>query len=269
MEMPSKVFGPTDSVSDTYTQIGNTYNMPPQEEQKQVSKWYIYQLLIAKGNVVNAKENSGHVVVETTNRSYQFAYGNGIGGATNSHTSCAEMIECAIPVLPNSQVKIYVLDAQVAKDVTVSMQFSSRDLCVIGKLKPNPDNFRTLAGGGISANADTAADTEESFTVNSKLIRATLQPEINGRIYQIRVAGTGVVDAKAGSGKISVLVPSQAGPYEYAIGNGAGGATLGGVGYTDVINIPEGIPVSVNSTIDIKITTAEVMKTPTVSCNYW
>lgn len=268
--MPSKVFGPTDSVADTLTQVGSTYALPPTENNRPVSKWFIYKLTVGKGNVVNAAQACGHIVLETTERSYHFAYGNGSGGATNNgQNGPAEPIECAIPAAPNSNIKVYVLDATVAKDVTVSVSFAATDFCIIGKLKAQPSTFKTLAAGGVSANGNTAADTEESFTVSSKLTKATLQAEATGRIYQIRIAGTGVVDAKAGSGLIKVNVPGVAGPYEYAFGNGPGGATLGGPQWADVIDIPEGIPVTVNSTVDVKITTAEIMLSPMISLSYW
>lgn len=260
--MPSKVFGPTDSVADTLTQVGSTYQMPPGD-------WTIYQLKVGKGCVTNAKSCSGNIMVETVNRSYFFAYGNGIGGATNSHNIAAEPIDCAILAPGNTSIKIYVLDADASKDVTVSAAFAGPQFAVVGLLKANPATFRTLAAGGVGGSGDTAADTEESMTSQSKLTRSSLQPEINGRIYQIRFAGTGVVDAKANSALIKIFVPGEAGPYEYAVGNGPGGATLGGPAFADVINIPDGIPVKTNATIDVKITSAEIMKSPVISLSYW
>lgn len=250
--MPSKVFGPTDSVADTLTQVGSTYQMPPGD-------WLIHTITVSKGNVVNAKSNSGHIHIETVERSYDFAYGGGIGGATNSHTGPAEKIAAAIHAKGNTNVSVYVLDADAAKDVTVALQFRSG----------GGNNFRTMAAGGVSGSGDTAADTEESMTVSSKLTRASLQPAVSGRIYQIRFAGTGVVDAKANAAKLDILIPDDKGPYEYTVGNGAGGATLGGVAHADVIDIPDGIPVKENSTIDIKITSAEIIKSPVISLSYW
>ncbi len=261
--MPSKIFGPTDSVADTLTQVGSTYQMPP-------GNWTIYCAYVGKGNVVNGKINAGHIHIETVKRSYDFAYGNGGGGATNNaQNGPAEKIDMAVPAPGNTNVKVYVLDADAAKNVTVSLSFAEQNLAVIGNLRPNPETFKTLAAGGVSANADTAAATEESFTVSAKLLRATLAAETAGKIYQIRFAGSGVVDAKAGSGLIKVFVPGVANPYEYAVGNGPGGATLGGPQAADIINIPEGIPVTANATVDVKITTAEIMKSPTISLSYW
>lgn len=264
--MPSHVFGPTDSVADTRTIVGSAFTIPVMDK----GMWYAYQLVVAKGNVVNAKECAGIIEVVTQDRNYQFAYGNGIGGATNGNNAAAEIIQCAIPIRPNTDVKVYVLDATVAKDVTVSIQYSANpSFCVVGKLLANPTNFRTLIGGGISANADTAADTEEAFTVSSKLERGTLTPEIDGRIYQVRYAGAGVVDAKANSAKIIFYIPNVSDPYEYAVGNGPGGATSSGPAPADVIDIPEGIPVQSKSTVVPKITSAEVVKTPVISMSYW
>lgn len=261
--MPSKVFGPTDSVADTLTQVGSTYQLPPGD-------WTIYKLLVAKGNVVNGKVNSGDILVKTVNRSYFFAYGNGGGGATNNAQSGpAEPIECAIPAPGNTSVSVYVLDQDAAKNVTVAAQFGPAGVAVVGMLKANPATFRTLAAGGVGANGNTAAATEESMTAQPKLTGSNLQPELSGKIYQIRFAGTGVTDAKASTGMIKIFVPGQSGPYEYAVGNGPGGATLGGPQWGDCINIPEGIPVSANATIDVKITSAEIMLSPVVSLSYW
>lgn len=260
--MPSKVFGPTDSVADTLTQVGTTYQMPPGD-------WVIYKLTVGKGNVVNGTTNSGNIMVETVNRSYFFAYGNGQGGATNGHNVKAEQIECAIAAPGNTSIKVYVLDGQAAKNVTVAASFGGAGVALVGLLKANPQTFRTMAAGGIGGSGDTVAATEESMTSQPKLTRSSLQPEINGKIYQIRFAGTGIVDAKANSAVIKLFIPGKSGPYEYAVGNGPGGATLGGAASADVIDIPEGIPVETNATIDVKITSAEVMKSPVISLSYW
>ena len=192
-----------------------------------------------------------------------------MGGATNSHSGPAEPIDMAIPVAGNTAVKVYVLDADVAKDVTVNLQWAPSNVAVVATMRPNPTTFRTLAAGGVSANGDTVADTEESFTSSAKLLRASLTPEFAGKIYQIRIAGTGIVDAKAASGLIKIFVAGEGDPYEYAFGSGPAGATLGGPSWADVINIPEGIPVKANSAIDVKVTTAEVMKSPVISLIYW
>lgn len=252
--MPSKIFGPTDSVADTLTQIGSAYQV--------TIAAMIYAIRIGKGNVVNAAGNAGFVHIETSERSYDFAYGNGSGGATNSNNTAAEVIECAINVEKNTNISVYVLDATAAKDVTVSVQY---------KEGGGSNSFRTMAAGGVSANGDLAADTEESFSVSSKLLRASLTPAVNGKIRQIRYAGSGVVDAKANSALIKILVPNVSGPFEFAVGSGAGGAATSSASPADVINFPEGdgIPVAANAVIDIKITSAEIVKFPHISLSYW
>lgn len=253
--MPSKVFGPTDSVADTLTQIGSTYQMIGKD-------CTIYRIRVGFGNVVNAKSCSGHVHIVTTERTYDFAFGNGSGGATNASNFPAEPIDCFIKAPANQNVQAFVLQADASKDVTVSLQFKEG---VDGRC----NTFRTLAAGGVSANADTAADTEEGFTCSAKLIGASLQPATNGKIYQIRYAGTGVVDAKANTAKITLSIPNVAGPWEYALGSGPGGATLGCPAWADVIDIPEGIPITAAGTITVNITSAEIVKSPVISFSYW
>lgn len=263
--MGSKVFGPTDSVADTLTALAPTtgYQMPPYNS-------IIYRINVAKGNVVNAKELSGHIVVKTTTKSYYFAQGMGNGGATNAGVQSSDHIDCCIPVKGNTMVYVSILDTEIAKDVTVSLQFAESNVAVIGNLRPNPDNFYTMAAGGTSGSGDTVADTEESITASAKLTGANLIPESESRIYQIRLAYGGVVDAKAGSGKIEIIVPKEAGPFEFAVGGGAGGAaTSQSYPQCEVIDIPDGIPVHPNSAIDVKITTAEAANTPCISLSCW
>jgi hypothetical protein len=253
--MPAKVFGPTDSVAVTLTQIGSTYQASPGD-------WSIYRIRIGFGNVVNAKTCSGHLHIETVERTYDFAFGNGLGGATNATSGPAEEINLepkGIHVPGNSSVKAYVIQTYASKNVTVGIQF-----------RPGGANeFRTLAGGGADANADTAAATEEAFTTSAKLTGSSFQPAKNGRIYRIRFAGAGIIDAKANVAKIVVNVPGVAGPYEYVVGSGPGGATLGNNNPADVIEIPEGIPVSAQGTILVNITSAEIMISPVISLEYW
>lgn len=253
--MPSKVLGPTDSLATTLTQIGVTYQFPPGD-------WNIYRIRIAYGNVVNAKTCAGHLHIETSLRSYDFAFGNGLGGATNSSNAPAEEINlepASIHVPGNSSVKAYVLQTYASKNVMVCLQFRSG----AGK------EFRTLAGGGADANGDTAAATEEAFTTSAKLIGSSFQPAAAGKIYRIRFAGAGIIDAKANCAKIVVNVPGQAGPYEFAVGSGPGGATLGHPAPADVIEIPDGIPVKSEGTILVNITSAEIMISPVISLEYW
>lgn len=233
----SKVFGPTDSVAGTLTQVGSTYIIKP-------GSWVINKIIVGKGNVVNAKECAGKITITVagTDGTYIYAYGNGAGGATNSGNGPAEPIECEISAKGGSEVKVYVTDAEIAKDVTVSLEFKSGG----GRV----DSYAT---GG--AGSDTTADTELALTA--------IKPTKPGSIKQIRIAGSGVVDAKAGSGKLILDVPGLDGPFEYAFGNGPGGATLSGPAWADVFNVD--IPVTENTSITPKVTTAEIMLSVTVS----
>jgi len=199
---------------------------------------------------VNAKECSGIIDVEVggVDGTFQYAYGNGAGGATNSSNMAAEPIECRIPAPSGATLKIYVTDAENAKDVTVSTEFWSG----IQRM----DSYE--AGG---AGSDTTADTE--LTVGT--ITVVSKP---GRIKQIRFAGSGVVDAKAGSGKLVIDVPGNGLPQEFAVGNGPGGATLSGPAWADVFDVDIGVGtaiIPVNTVITVKLTTAEVMLSATCS----
>jgi len=238
----SKSFGPTDSVAGTKTTVGTADALLDRDVT-------IYKIRVGKGNVVNAKECAGVITVEAKglDGTHQYAYGNGSGGATNSAQNiAAEEIDCSIPISGNSIVTVSVTDAEAAKDVEVSLQF---------KEGRGPD-VRSYAVGG--AGQDTTADT---------LLALTTAPvmEKGGLIKEIRFAGSGVVDAKAGSGRLELKIPGLSGPFEWAVGNGPGGATLGGAAHADVINLPNGIPVAKNVTVTINITTAEVMLSATCS----
>jgi len=203
---------------------------------------------VGKGNVVNAKECAGTIEVEADglDGTHIYAYGNGAGGATNSGNMAAEPIDCSIPITGNSKVTVSVKDAEVAKDVTVSVEFSPG----LGR------NVRSYAVGG--AGQDTTADTELALTTSPVM-------EVGGTIREIRFAGSGVVDAKAASGKLYISVPGLSGPFEYAVGNGPGGATLSGAAWADVIDLPHGIPVGKNVTVSISLTSAEIVLSATCS----
>lgn len=236
----SKAFGPTDSTTASVkTTIGSTYLIPP-------GQYVIKKIRIGKGQVTNGEPCVGEVEIEVTRvpGTFQYAYGNGSGGATNSGTNGpAEQIECSIPAPGGSRLTVSVTDPDDAKDVTISLEFYTGS-------GPRVDSYGVGADG-----ADTAADT--LLAVGTVVIHRA------GRIKQIRVAGSGVTDAKAGTGILSIAVPGLPGPYEYAIGNGPGGATLGGPQHADVIDTD--IPVGLNVTVTINLTTAEIMVAPHVS----
>lgn len=226
----SKVFGPTDSVANTKTKVGETYYVRP-------GLYSAIKLTVGKGNVVNAKENAGKITVEVAgvNGPFEYAYGNGVGGATNSSNIAAEPIGCLIPLPGGAEVKVYVTDAEVAKNVIVCMSYVS-----------GSGHVRSYFTGG--AGVDATADTELAMT--------NIVPSVGGVIKQIRIAGSGIVDAKSASGKLVLTVPGQDGPFEYAFGNGPGGATLSMAAWADVYDELD-IPVTMNSQVSLKITTSE------------
>jgi hypothetical protein len=243
----SKVFGPTDSAADTLTKLAPTTGWLP------AKSYHCSKLRVGYGNVVNAKECSGFIHIDVSGVGYfAYAFGNGIGGASNSSNQAAEEIVCSIPIPQGSTVIISVLQAEVSKDVTVSLSLSEG----IGPTE------MTLAGGG--AGIDTSADTELTIAVNAKLSNIKLTPNRSGYIRQIRIAGSGAVDAKAGSAKLVLDVGSYAHPLEFAFGMGPGGATLGAPSPADVIN-NLAIPVQQNIPIVAKITSAEIILSVSIS----
>jgi len=234
----SKVFGPTDSVAGTKTAIGSTYVIPP-------GNYVINQLVVSKGNVVNAKECAGVVIIEITgvNGTYEYAYGNGTGGATNGGPGGpAEKIECRIAAPGGATITVSITDAEAATAALVQLDFYDGS----GRV----DSYST-GGAGI----DPGAATE--------LTVGTITVTKSGRIKQIRYACGQVVDAKSCSGKLVLLVPGIAGPFEYAVGNGASGATLGGAAFADVFDVD--IPVGENVVVTVKVTYTDAMVSSTIS----
>jgi len=235
----SKVFGPTDSVAGTKTTVGAAVSLRPEP-------CYIYRIRVGKGNVVNAKENAGVIEIEAPglDGTHKYAYGNGSGGATNNgQNQPAEKIDCGIPIAPNVLVTVSVKDAEAAKDVTVSLEFRTGS----GR------NIRSYAVGGAAVDS----------TADAALTVGTMTMELGGTIKQIRFAGSGIVDAKAASGKLMLEVPGLKGPFEYAVGNGPGGASLGGAADADVFDVE--IPVGPNVGVIAYLTSAEVVLSATVS----
>lgn len=236
----SKVFGPTDSVAATKTALAPTagYVIPP-------GTYTIRKLRVAKGNVVNAKECAGVITVEITgvDGTYKYAYGNGTGGATNGGPGIsAEPIECRIPAPGGATMTVSVTDAEVATAVLVSADFFDGN-----------ERIDSYSAGG--AGLDPAAATE--------LTVGTITVTKAGRIKQIRYACGQLVDAKSASGKLLVEVPGVAGPFEYAVGNGCSGATLGGAAWADVLDVD--IPVGTNVVVTFKVTYTDAMDSATVS----
>lgn len=236
----SKVFGPSaSSDASAEAQIGSDYTIMPGD-------YHIKQILIGKGLVSNAEPCAGKVYLKITgvDGTYEYAYGNGLGGATNTSNMAAEKIDCSIPAPGGSKLQVFVKDVDNAADVMVSLMFHR------GRGR-RIDSYCV----GVHSTYDTTADTEKDVGGGIVIDRA-------GRIVQIRFAGSGITDAKTGTGKLEISVPGDGMPHEFVVGNGPGGATLGMPADADVINIPGGIAVGKNVTVSILLTTAEVMIGP-------
>ena len=233
----SKAFGPTDSAAGTKTTVGSSVVIPPGQH-------VIKMLHVAKGNVVDAKENAGVITIEITgvDGTYEYAYGNGTGGATEAASKSAEKIECLISAPGGATLTVSVTDAEVATAVIVSLDFYTGS----GRV----DSYST-GGAGL----DPAAATE--------LTVGTITVTKAGRIKQIRYACGNIVVAKSVSGKLVLEVPGLAGPFEFAVGSGAGGDALGSGADADVIDVD--IPVGTNVIVTVKVTYTDAMDSATVS----
>lgn len=225
----SKGFGPTAAAAATETQVGSDYYMPP-------GSWYIYRLRVGLANVVNAKEVAGYVRVKVAGieGNYYYVVGHGAGGATNSNGMAAQSIECGINAKGGALVQVYVYNAEAIKDAVISLHFRGG----------GGNNIHTYKCGG--AGTDVTAGTEKTIgtmTIDQKA----------GMIKQIRFTGSGVVDALAETGILTLDVPGAENiPYEFAVGHGTAGATLSNNTHCDVINLPQGIPVKLNTVVTAK-----------------
>ena len=231
----SKVFGPTAA-----TAAGATIGSAAELLNVDVT---IYEIRVALANVVDAKEISGKIAITATglDGTHEYAFGGGQGGATNSGTMPAEVIKCSIPISANSKVTITGTAAETLADCTVSLGFTP------GRGR----NVRSYYVGG--AGQDTTADTNLALTTSPVM-------EEGGRIVNVRCCACGgVTDAKAGTAKLYIDVPGLSGPFEYAVGGGAGGAANAQNNIADNIDLPRGIPVKKNDTIAISITSAEIV----------
>jgi len=240
----SKAYGPTDSAAATKTAIGTAASLRPEA-------CTIKTIRIAKGNVTNAKECAGFITIDAPGLEgpHHYAYGNGVGGATDSQNIAAEEINCSIPIAPGAIITASITDGENAKDCIISLGFD----------KGRGRNAFSYVVGGPAI--DPSADTLEPLV--DYLTGVAVKMGKPGNIREIRVAGSGVTAAKANSSKLEILPPVIKGPWEYAIGNGPGGAATGGPSHADVIEC--NIPVKAGEVIVINATTTEDQLTYTVS----
>lgn len=236
----SKAFGPTVSTTGSAEkQIGSDYIVPPG------GPFHIEKIRIGKSSVTaGAEVRHGLVYIKCkgTDGTFEYAYGQGTGeDADASSQTPAEEIDCSIPVKSGGKLQCFVKDFVDAADVEISLMF------MLGAGR------KVQSYGAIGS--DTGADTEESMGTN--VIDET------GRIIQIRFVGAPIGDGESATAMIELIVPGHTGyPLEFAVGNGHGGDTIGHCSEADVIDIPGGIPVGKNVTIDMRITSADIMKAP-------
>lgn len=239
----SKCFGPTDSGAGAKTAIGSTYLIPP-DAQGSPQKLCIRKIHVAKGNVVDGKELAGVVIVEITGLggTYEYAYGNGVAAVASGNAGPNEEIDCRIPASSGGTITVSITDAEVATTCLVSLDFFDGSERV--------DSY-SAGGAGIDPAAATLKEIG-TITIN----RA-------GRIKQIRYACGNIVNAKSPAGKLVLVVPGQPGPYEFAVGLGAGGATIGGGGPADVFDVD--IPAGLNVIITCNVTYTDATDSATIS----
>lgn len=76
-----------------------------------------------------------------------------------------------------------------------------------------------------------------------------------GRIKKIRVSYAGVVDAKACTGYLELLMGSHSGPFRFPIGWGPGGATSTSMSHAEEIDVD--IECLANERVRIQVTLGE------------
>lgn len=224
----SHCFGPLAAAAAT-EQALTTYNMPPK------GPWNIYMIRVGYANVVNAKEVAGYLRIQVAGEDgdYYYVVGHGAGGATNSNGMAAQVIKCSINAENGAKVTASIYNAEAIKDAVISIHFRQ------GRGR----EVRTYKCGG--AGSDVTAGTE--LTIGTMSITKA------GVIRQIRFTGSGVVDALAETGKLTLDIPGSGKvPFEYAVGHGVAGATLSNNTHCDVIDLKYGIPVDKDTTITAK-----------------
>jgi len=245
MTQYSKVFGPTDSAADTKTTIGAVAALHPKAT-------CIKELYVAKGNVVDAKECAGFISIGAPGLDgpHHYAYGNGTGATSHGGGSIpAEKIDVSIPILAGALVTVSVTDAEVATAVVVELGFN---------LGSGRNVYSYVLGG---AGVDPAAVTLK--TLVDKITGVAVKMGKAGVIKEIRYACGQVVDAKSPSAKLVIKPPILKGPWEYAVGNGASGDTLGSASFADVRDVH--IPVDAGHVIVCEVTATDAMVSATLS----
>lgn len=238
----SHCFGPLAAAAGT-EQDFTTYNMPPK------GPWNIFELRVGFANVVNAKESAGYVRIQVDGElgDYYYVVGKGTGGATNAGAMPAQTIQCSINAESAAKVTASIYNGEAIKDAVVSIAFR----------KGRGREVRTYRCGG--AGTDVVAGTEKTIGTMPILKAGTLR--------QIRFTGSGIVDALAETGKLTLEIPGQGDvPHEWAVGHGASGAATTANQHCDVITLKHGIPLDKNITITAKFLNLVTTGAALLSC---
>lgn len=236
----SEAFGPTTSSSaSAEAQIGSDLIIQP-------GSYHIEQIRIGKGPVTGVEQYTGivYLKIKGVDGTFEYAYGRGISAAADYGSGGpAQIIPCSIPAPGSALLQVFVKDVVDCEGVTVSLMFHQG----LGR------RVQSYAVQG----SVTVAATEESM--------GTIVMTDAGRIIQARFVGNGNVDAKSQTAIFKIVVPGLSGPFHFAVGDGHAGDVAGNVAPVDVIDLPGGIPVGKNVTVDLRVKSVDVLMTPAAS----
>lgn len=217
-------------------------------------QYTIYRARVALAGIVNAKECAGFMIIQVSGgKTYGFAIGAGSTGATNSSAKPAEKVDMSIPIQGGQTVIVKILTAEVSNDQRVGLMYTEGT---------GPDCMTLMAGG---AGQDTTAGTELTLTVDSKYDPVNLTPYRDARIKQIRLAGSGIIDALAAGTRVKLSVPGLPDQFKFVMRSGASGAATAGAEVEDVITDLD-IPVKANSPISIRLLTTATTGQALLTC---
>lgn len=214
----------------------------------------IYRARVATAGIVNAKECAGVLVIDVSgDKRYSFAIGAGSTGATNSSGKPSEKVDMSIPVSTGQIVKVSILTAEVSNDQRVGLQYT----------EGSGPKCMTLCAGG--AGQDMTAGTELTLTVDTKYDPVNMTPYRDGTIKQIRLAGSGVVDALAAGVRVRLMIPGQPDQYKFIMRSGASGAATAAAEAEDTVDNLN-IPVKNGGTVSVKLLNTATTGQAMLSC---
>lgn len=217
----------------------------------------IYRARVSLANIVNAKEVAGQLIIQIAGQgggTWAFAIGAGTGAATNSSAVPAIEVDMSIPVNGGQTVIVKILTSEVSNDQRVGLMYTegSGPTCM------------TLTCGG--AGQDMTAGTELTLTSDALYSPVNMTPWKDASIRQIRLTGSGVVDALAAGVRVKILIPGEPDQFKFIMRSGASGAATAGGETQDVIKDLD-IPVRTNSTVTVKLLNTATTGQAMLSCS--